>query len=369
MADDMLYYKVKLKTIGPLFIGDGGTLAKSEYVLNRNVNKVYVIDTLKMYNGLKRLNLLNEYEKFVMKGNADLYYFIKENNLLKEYEKWSKYSYYIDKAILRSRFEIKTFIKDAYLKPYVPGSSLKGAVRNAMLNGELIENNSEYKGIAAEVSNERFRNRTGYMRVPSNKIELSLKYIKDNKDEDTYSIFSGFMVSDSKPLSENDIILCGKKDVSPNGKVSNIPILRECIKPGTTIEFTVKIDRKKFNYNAEDIYKYINIMYNNTKNKFLSSFKSISADRINIKNPIYVGGGSGYVSKTATYSLFENKDRAVKVTSEILHNTTPRAKKADLDHRLDFEKYRVSPRKRKCTEYRGETYDFGLCSVNFEPIG
>ena len=49
----MKCYKGIIKTMGPVFVGDGGRLEKSDYVLNINNKMMYVMDIFKMFQGLK----------------------------------------------------------------------------------------------------------------------------------------------------------------------------------------------------------------------------------------------------------------------------------------------------------------------------
>ena len=117
--------------------------------------------------------------------------------------------------------------------------------------------------------------------------------------------------------------MCAKLDTLPmhtdaKKRERQLPVLRECIKPNTTIEFTLEIDEKFCDYSLKDIENSIGLMYNNTYDKFLSAY---SLERVSTKlNPLYIGGGVGYQSKTVTYSLFDDKDEAVEAVSVILDN-------------------------------------------------
>lgn len=367
MKNDMLYYNVKLKTIGPLFVGNGEMLNKSEYVLDRRTGVLYVMDILKLFNGLKKQNLLYAYENTVMSAmrQVDLFSFFKEYNLLNKYIEWAKYSYKIDIDKDTRNTQIAVCIKDAYLKPYIPGSSLKGAIRNAILNYDIMLNNDKYKECAYMVETEEFKGKKRYLSRVSDRIERVAGFYKS---EDYPHILSGLKIGDSKPLSEKDIILCRKYDVFPDGSKKKLPLQRECIKPGTIIEFTMEIDKKIFNYSAEDIYKAITMMYNNIKDTYMYAFKDSS---YNLKNLIYVGGGAGYITKTAVYSLFADKSRAVKNAAKILHNVDSNKPKSNIkigNHLNDPVKYGIAPHTRKCTVYNNQLYDFGLCSIDFQPI-
>lgn len=379
----MKCYKGIIKTMGPVFVGDGGKLEKSDYVLNINNKMMYVMDTFKMFQGLKKIGKLEAYEDFMLNNRySDLYSFIKDNELLNDYADWAKYSYYVDFNMKQRGTQISTCIKDAYNKPYIPGSSIKGALRNAILNAELITNNRKYSSMALQAKNETYNNRKGYLAGVANSIEKKAGFIDDDKDK-LYSKFTGIRVSDSNPLSKKDIIMCAKLDTLPmhtdaKKRERQLPVLRECIKPNTTIEFTLEIDERFCDYSLKDIENSIGLMYNNIYDKFLSAY---SLEKVSTKlNPLYIGGGVGYQSKTVTYSLFDDKNEAVETVSVILDNVDSKkqnknkrngGKNGDKmgNHLMDPDLFGVSPHMRKCTLYRNMNYDFGLCSVSFEPIG
>ena len=60
---------------------------------------------------------------------------------------------------------------------------------------------------------------------------------------------AGLRISDSKPISADCLILCRKKDKMPNGTVKELNILRECIRPGTKLEF----DDDERNVNTDEV--------------------------------------------------------------------------------------------------------------------
>ena len=47
--------------------------------------------------------------------------------------------------------EIQCFIKDAYGMPYIPGSSIKGMIRSALLAYEVKKNPKKYENIKQDI--------------------------------------------------------------------------------------------------------------------------------------------------------------------------------------------------------------------------
>lgn len=375
-----LNYRLTIETIGPLFIGseENKNIAKSEYVIDGNT--LYVFDMRKMFNGLVKYHLDKAYAQNVLQCNRkfDLKLFLRNNRVLLDiYKQWIAYS-----LLLPDNVEIKSnilaFMKDAYSKPYVPGSSLKGAIRTCILNALLLNGENENFATETEDALKIYeRNRKAYLSRNASEMETSIfNKLKRNGTKSTdavNSIFQGLTISDSEPLDTDCLILCPKIDILPTeshkrNQLKNV--VRECIKPGTKITFYVHIDSKFFPYDDKKILQFILQNYLNIEEKYLSSFPSTINSNDEYK--IYLGGGSGFVTKTCVYSLFDERDRAVKNAGEILDSVDSikggknRTKMGN--HLHDFNKYGVAPHTRKSTIIDGKTYDFGLCNICFEPI-
>lgn len=378
MKNNMIYLNISLETVGPLFVGSGEKYKKSEYILDSYGNMCYIMDTLKMFGGLKKMNLLNEYEKWVLSEpkNVNLFNFVKDNNIRSaDYSKWAKYSFPVINAAALRNADILPLVKDAYNMPYIPGSSLKGAIRNAILNSELL-GSSDMEDIAdraeRSVGQFDFRRKKAYLARESDEIDTRLFHTLGRVDEKgrdvkasnaVNSVFQGIRISDSKPLQQDSVGLYQKIDVLPDGTTKKLPILRECIKPGVCIEFTAEIDPDIFPYSPNDIIRCINEMYSNEQEKFLKAFPQMPKYSGSM---IYVGGGSGFITKTAVYSLFKEKKRAVKNAAVILDNTDSKNKNGKVGKHLeDTGKYGVSPHMRKITVSNGTKYEFGLCRISF----
>ena len=82
---------------------------------------------------------------------------------------------------------------------------------------------------------------------------------------------------------------------------------------------------------------------------------SQSADQM-FDETVFLGGGSGFVSKTVIYSLLGERE-GVQAVKDIFDKTyVPKEHKHYKDCRLG-----VSPHVLKCTKYCGKTYMMGQC--------
>jgi CRISPR/Cas system CSM-associated protein Csm5 (group 7 of RAMP superfamily) len=162
-------------------------------------------------------------------------------------------------------FPIHEFIKDAYGCPYVPGSSIKGMLRTALLSHIVSGRRAEYQAIYPErdVLDGEKRKRAG------RQIEKKAFFVErpDPQDPETVNDIMRYLsVSDSEPLSTADLVLVKKYDKFAKaddgshkhdmGRLSDdsfrkgneLNIYRECLKPGTRIIFTMGIDSRISQY-------------------------------------------------------------------------------------------------------------------------
>lgn len=204
-------YELHLEIQSPLFIGDGGLLNPLSYI--RDSERVYVINFERFLKGLSErehklylawLELIFEKMEEVRRKRADseerpryrklasrlsLSNFIRDQ-LGKEpvslAQRLGSVSYSLDwlQPPAAEIHEIHTFIKDAALSPFIPGSELKGAFRTSLLYLLLKE--------------DRFRELEPKLRSPKERgkgVEAILRGIK--KDDGKYDLLRFLEVGDA----------------------------------------------------------------------------------------------------------------------------------------------------------------------------
>ena len=382
----MRYYDLILETIGPVHIGSGTEISKKECLYDTQNRKIYVMDEKKMIKRILKLGKQDRFERYLMDSRQNnLYDFIKENHIpAEEYKSWAAYVLDDDNAVnvknTRSKGggsdNVQAFMKDAYGCPYIPGSSLKGALRTIIQGCLLNEDMQRFKKERNDIENPEFKGRAKYLSATEKSIAQKLFYMLDKPDvkpnNAVNDCFSGIRVSDSGPLSVSDIILCRKTDVFTDGGEKSLPIKRECLRPGTKVKFTLEIDERLFDMDSNELFRCMDIFYDIYANAFLAAFGA-DASYIPKKGEhiLYLGGGSGYATKTTVYPMYdgdEEIDRAVKTVQKIMVDTTSTKRQYDPhDHRFDFENYEVSPHTLKVAVIGGERYEMGLCRVDIRP--
>ncbi len=360
-------YNVTLEVKGPVFIGSGQKLKKKEYI--GSSNSVIIPNLQKMFEDLRLKHLDRAYEEFLNNNNS-LTKWLNEKIKLglidkKTIGKWKLYELNKLDVGWNDRAEINLFIKDAYGKPYVPGSSIKGMLRTILLAYDICNNREKYRKLKEEIEEEMFYKRKNkfnkmYLKKQTDGLEIAcfnrLKRL-DEKEKDVAnavnSIMSKIIIGDSEPLALDDLILCQKKDRTVEMKAdNNINTLSECLKPGTKISFAMTIDTKDFPYTVSEIEEAVKLFADISYEYFISKFHGVDRP---MDNTVWLGGGAGYVSKTITYALFQKK--GIEKTAEILE------KQFNGKHGNDKK---ASPHMIKMTQYQGKDYCFGECLFYIE---
>jgi len=111
--------KGKITALSPVHIGSGRENLISDYDFVTNGQLVHIIDHERMFQDIS--------EKTWQETGMDA----RISQLLKK-EQYESYSLYSIKYPGGSINSIMEHIKDAHYRPYIPGSSLKGAIRTAL---------------------------------------------------------------------------------------------------------------------------------------------------------------------------------------------------------------------------------------------
>ena len=360
-------YEITLKTISPIFIGSGQSFRKKDYIYDRFQNRILILDIQKMFMGLQKMHLLEAYQRFMMDSKShDLFQFLKEHKIdKKEYMEWVSYAAPVSDQDLinRNTKEIQTFVKDAYGNPYVPGSSLKGMLRNIIQTALLLKKKDKQKYIEL-LKKARTEKRNKYMKQEEIQLDYAVfhrqNYEGSRRTDEVNDMMAGFIVSDSQPLGKKQLCICQKIDYNIEGQARKMPLLRECLQPGTEIKFSISLDSTLCPIRIETIQKAITIFYKNYCRQFSDCFHNVPT--INTQYPVVLlGGGVGYPSKTCTYGIVQGKEGKIQV-GKILDATVSQRERRKHNHLNDARKG-ASPHILKCTNYNGQPMQMGACWV------
>ena len=410
------YWKMQLTCLTPVHIGNGVSYNPSQYIYepgNRGGN-IYFLNESKW---LKYL-----YEKKVIDLFArDLLYKINKNDkfnqfniydwlssqknlgtigkIINELEECSaiypKEAVYLDfnrATQKKSLNDVHPFIRSGNGACYIPGSSIKGVLRTALLIQDMMQYPEKYKVFLQSASNAMLARGGG-----RNPVERELQKIaKDIEAEFVYTrqaaedakakhrpvdivndLFRYLQVSDAISGKDLKMGIVQKVDLgiraAENGeKPQTMPICRECIMPDNTLHFTVALDDaalKPIGVNSVDdimaaLKSFTELQYNLQAdiygNGAISELNQLS------KTNLVLGGGTGYFSKTVLYALAISQTKNFKEGRETGAHIVRAFMKEKFNRGHHERDNKLSPHTLKLTRYQNKTMLMGLCKVEVE---
>ena len=388
-------YRMSLTTLSPVFIGSGEELNKSMYVYNDN--EIMIIDEKKLIKELLlRKGLYESFLNGCSSGDLNLTNFLEKN--LHGYKDIDIYKYKItsySNIKTNGKFNnINTFIKSSNGKPYIPGSSIKGAIRTAIIANEIYHNKEKYINF---FENKNYpKNFNGkFAKTPIDNLKelenIALKNIfskYSNIFNENYKIevspnilFKFLYVSDSNEVNLDNLFIGKQHDFSTKGnKLNELPIFMEFIKPEIKFNFSISIDKsvidyfdikniikKLKNYALQYIYSIeeLNSLFSENDNDV--KYQQSDVDKFNS----IIGGHNGYLTKNILYSIccelekenntvvgMANKENIINI---IKHHLNTKFKK----HK-HLEDNIISPRTLKLTKYNETLFNIGICNIKVE---
>ena len=229
----MTTYKFTLQTLTPLHIGNGEELRKD-------------FDYAVFGEGTWRLNTDLIWDKKYKEGGNPI-----PGKLLTEKDfRESRWFRYVVKGKPRSDktdARIKACIKDAYDCPYVPGSSIKGAIRTVLAKRAVRDRKLKLYPSIDMTSTSR-----SALKSKDDRIERELFGLGANREAREFpreDIFRAIQVSDAtmpaenrKPGSGMEIVNATPISRRPSANGASVPIELEAIQRKQEFEGTIKID-------------------------------------------------------------------------------------------------------------------------------
>ena len=360
----MKNYLLKLSAVTALHVGSGVKYSKKEYIYDESKRRVTLIDMGKVMGWLVRQNdpaLIDAFETFMFsRQDNDLKAFLQRMRIPEQKIKEAEiYSLSSGDAFVGggNKRDLCAFSRDERGRPYIPGSSLKGALRTALLVQALLDGEG-YRG-AIDVHDKKAAKKT------AENIETALlhRFKRSERAEDPRnSLMSCLSVSDSAPLPQEAIILAGKDDIFTDGKKNSLPIVRECAAPGTEIRFRISISpAAKGSLSIEEIKRAVNSFGNYYQRTYLDKYpQKLTED---LRGCILLGGGCGYYAKNILYPAHgKDRESALRDAVNIMKTNFARHR-----HERDLG-LGISPRALKCAQAGGRMRQMGICRVEIVEI-
>ncbi|MEM4347164.1 MAG: type III-A CRISPR-associated RAMP protein Csm5 [Candidatus Altiarchaeota archaeon] len=298
----MIQNSLELICETPVHIGNGKKYTFLDYFLDGGF--IHIIDTEKIFDDINKIEVIDglcrDIENKIINGQAqiDIREFFGQYGI----DPWR----YVIKKIRTNvkpsrRVQISQFINQNG-NCYIPGSSIKGAIRTAYLFDYY---DKDIDKLVKILEDQRIRN----------------KYKKLNEEaiggieED---IFRHIQVTDSSYINKNNFIVIEAKRYNNIKKQWGNPVYLEVIDKETRIEFNVKID-ERFKKSINDIMSWCNNLSkiiaeyemnnrynsNDLKKYYKSLYDNIKEDGEHFY--LNLGFGGGHITKTVYLLLWKYK--------------------------------------------------------------
>lgn len=404
--------KMCLKVVTPINIADGIVLGAKDYLYDSRRQKVYFLNLHQWHLFIYKHMLLEKYESYLAN--------FRDKQSLLEWLRMQGYDIDDVRTVITSEAQATVNLMDSERKKtlndisrhiqqpdgslYVPGSSIKGVFRTAILYS-LLQKRQDIKvkywcyikqqvDIIEKLMEEERKPRElqimPYSVIKKKKnqatkeidkliasLESELLHtlrLKDDDDKErnisnkkaVCSAMRGLQVSDTYASRNVQTAILQKVDggFDKFGKASpkKLPIFRECMLPEAELFFDVKIEKAVMNTIAinsvDDLLRathsffaaVTDLLQQAFGKEYQEAFQGVAAGNI------FLGGNTGFLSKTLLAMLAPDKDTA-KNTIKVLLDKSFKTHKHLLRDKV------IAPRTLKCTNYNGKLMLMGVAEV------
>lgn len=326
-----------LVCLSPVHIGSGEVLRAYQYLYDPAQSMVYFLDERKWIAYLAQKGWLDDFADYV----ADA---AQKRNQRQGVWDWLKRqgasAVEMRKLALRSAKattkSTKSSLNDIHVQisqadgmPYIPGSSIKGAMRTAILYALVKKNPQEYRDFWQQLQHGRARDKERVMQ------ELEIHAFhrlnrRDTKPRDMVnSVMQGLRVSDAT-TRQRETVLCQKVDVTTQANRrtgetrKTLPLFRECLPKGRQLHFSVvadfsmleKIGITSFADILEDMREFLLDGLALEEKAFASTDRGFFKEAR--EGDFLLGGGTGFLTKTIVQALAPDARAARDFTANLL---------------------------------------------------
>ena len=225
--------------------------------------------------------------------------------------------------------DIKLMLRDVQGKPYIPGTSIKGALINLLLVDYIIKNREKFSKEKRIILSEckktnddrSIRGLKNDIKKIVNQIEKSIIY-SDNKSLEKSKKF-GISVSDSYSYSNTRTNFYQDIDEKRTNKPGEdksrpMPVAREYIIANSIFDFDITLDIDLLEESKLKI-KNIDDLIDSIENA-MSYLINVLEDKNSPRTEnLVLGANTGFLQKTIVYALFEDEKERLEVVKKLLH--------------------------------------------------
>lgn len=375
--------KMCLKVVTPINIANGIVLGAKDYLYDSRRQKVYFLNLHQWHLFIYKHMLLEKYESYLAN--------FRDKQSLLEWLRMQGYDIDDVRTVITSEAQATVNLMDSERKKtlndisrhiqqpdgslYVPGSSIKGVFRTAILYS-LLQKRQDIKvkywrQIQEKISSNYFKPYRDFNKLISdleNELLHTLRLVDGNirSNNAVCSAMRGLQVSDTYASRNMQTAILQKVDggFDKFGKASpkKLPIFRECILPEAELFFDVKIEKAVMNTiginSVDDLLKathsffaaVTDLLQQAFEKEYQEAFQGVAAGNM------FLGGNTGFLSKTLLAMVAPDKDTA-KNTIKVLLDKSFKTHKHLLRDKV------IAPRTLKCTNYNGKLMLMGVAEV------
>ena len=388
-------YKMAVGILTPVNIACDEVLKANEYLYDAKTSTVYFLNQMMWHKFIYTHNLFDEYERYIKSSSEkSLYEWLQSFGYkINDIKLAIKSKAFAHVNVLKSKKTLNDIVLQSKLidgTPFIPGSSIKGVIRTAILYDLLNKNREIKKRYWNEIKSLRSSMKSAqikkYLINDINKdinkkatnLEVALLHKlnlvnKENKPIKQFnavcSVMRGISVGDSEHINQAvPMEVLQKSDIGLNKDVDvgkELPVFRECILPKAKFNFQLKIDKtmtKEIGINSiDDLLRVLQNYFDFVNDIFKSAFGKRCEhlfDEINGGN-IYLGSNTGFLTKTLVMALADRKEEAVDFIRDLLDMNF---NQKDAKHN-GIKDTKISPRTLKATKYKGNTILMGVAKI------
>ena len=389
MTTGLLCHSYELECIGPVHTGSGEKLRAFEYLYNSETREAAFLHPTKWISFLDRRGLMERFAAYVVKGASGV------DNLREWLLAQSVTEDELDALIIRrapadpltdgdkdtlNEIICQTTLADG--RPYIPGSSIKGVLRTGILHGLIRRSPQRFRGKLQEFRALLKNGKKRDIDFLIGQIETQLLHTLKREQKTpfwnaTVSAMRGLRVSDAVCAEgEMDSVILRKLDFTTgmeDGEQENpVSLFRECIPAGRQLCFSITVDPAML--------KTLGIR---SIDEIIDMVRTYTADGLRLQEKVFgrkypvpfaaaknadafLGGGTGFLSKTLVYALAANDKEAQDFIIDYLNQTftewdhlTRQRVPAHQHRRFD---HAISPRTLKLARMDSEDWLMGLCA-------
>lgn len=343
-------YKMNLNVLTPVHIGGAEyktELSTSQYAYEERKKTLTIIDTAKFVDLLNRRNLFEEYVDFIQKranpSKNEQNRKVKVIDFIKLHKLEAEISNIAEKQYKNFEFDgkngrlnkIKLFVKDVYGNPFIPGSSIKGAIINSLLVDYIIRNRNELKDNIDRILKESRKVKQdedvdNYKKAVSREVSEIESLILYGETKPPKIRKFGISISDT--YKSEDLTMSFFQDIDEiikDEKLTFIPLAREYVMPKSQFYCDIALDFDRFEIGKLKIESMDDILDAIERATSYLTTKSIPLVREEID--LILGSNTGFHQKTIIHALFDKPKERLDVTKALLHKNSEKKITAHLN--------------------------------------